>query len=238
MRRLVKCLVFQLIILRWGFLLLMIGSCSLDQHDVPEPLFVSVDPTLSNIHFENKLQFSNEFNVYTYRNYYNGGGVALGDINNDGLIDIYFTGNMVQNKLYVNRGDFRFEDVTDKAGVAGTKSWSTGVSMADVNGDRWLDIYVCNSGHISGTTQNELFINNGDMTFSEQARLYNVADPGYSTHATFFDYDNDGDLDLYILNNSNQAVGSFNLRKNERDKRDSLGGDKLMRNDGDRFTAV
>lgn len=215
-----------------------LGSCSKPE-DTVDPLFVKIDAKASGVTFENKLQFSNDFNIYTYRNFYNGGGVGLGDINNDGLIDIYFTGNLVPNKLYLNKGNFTFEDITDKAGVAGTKSWSTGVSIADVNGDGWLDIYVCNSGDIKGDNkQNELFINNGDMTFTEQARLYNIADPGYSTHAAFFDYDKDGDLDLYILNNSYQAIGSFNLRKNERNKRDILGGDKLMRNDGDRFTDV
>ena len=234
----VKRLASLLKVLRWSLLTLMIWSCSLSDKNTPDPLFVSIEPSFSGIDFENRLTFSNEFNIYTYRNYYNGGGVALGDINNDGLIDIYFTGNMVPNRLYLNKGNFRFEDITSKAGVAGTKFWSTGVSMADVNGDGWLDIYVCNSGHVSGGKRNELFINNGDMTFSERAREFNVADPGYSTHAAFFDYDNDGDLDLYILNNSYQAIGSFNLRKNERDKRDSLGGDKLMRNDGGRFTDV
>src|SRR5690606_4580558 len=214
------------------------GSCS-EPEKPKDTLFEKVDPKVSNVAFENKLTFSNEFNIYTYRNFYNGGGVALGDINNDGLIDIYFTGNLEPNRLFLNKGNFVFEDITEKAGVAGTRSWSTGVSMADVNGDGWLDIYVCNSGDIKGDNkQNELFINNGDGTYSEQARLYNLADPGYSTHAVFFDYDRDGDLDLYILNNSYQAIGSFNLRKNERNKRDSLGGDKLMRNDGDRFTDV
>ena len=220
-------------------LLLTFSRCSPVNETKTDPLFLQVDAAFSGVDFENRLHFSNDFNIYTYRNFYNGGGVALGDINNDGLIDIYFTGNQVPNKLYLNKGNFRFEDITEKAGVAGTRSWSTGVSMADVNGDGWLDIYVCNSGDMKGDNkQNELFINNGDTTFSERARSYNVADPGYSTHAAFFDYDKDGDLDLYILNNSYQAIGSFNLRKNERNKRDSLGGDKLMRNDGDRFTDV
>lgn len=202
-------------------------------------LFVSIDSDDSGVRFENKLTFDQEFNIYTYRNFYNGGGVALGDVNNDGLIDIYLSANRAPNKLYLNKGDFIFEDITDKAGVAGTKAWSTGVSMADVNGDGWLDIYVCNSGDVKGDSkENELFINNGDLTFKESATEYNVADRGFTTHAAFFDYDKDNDLDLYILNNSYQAIGSFNLRKNERPKRDSLGGDKLFRNDGNRFTDV
>ncbi|MEX2234468.1 MAG: VCBS repeat-containing protein, partial [Cyclobacteriaceae bacterium] len=156
------------------------------------------------------------------------------------LIDIYFTGNQVPNKLYLNKGEFRFEDITEKAGVAGEQTWATGVSMADVNGDGLLDIYVCNSGNVEGqlNKKNELFVNQGDLTFRELGEVYGVADKGYTTHAAFFDYDRDGDLDLYILNNSYQAIGSFNLRKNERNKRDALGGDKLLRNDSGRFTDV
>jgi len=191
------------------------------------------------VNFVNQLTFDQEFNIYTYRNFYNGGGVGLGDINNDGLIDIYLTGNQSPNKLYLNKGNFKFEDITDKAGVAGVKAWSTGVALADVNGDGWLDIYVCNSGDIKGDDkENELFINNGDQTFTERAGEYGIADKGFTTHAVFFDFDRDNDLDLYILNNSYQAIGSFNLMKNERPKRDALGGDKLMRNDGDHFTDV
>lgn len=202
-------------------------------------LFQKISSDSTGVSFTNKLEFSQEFNIYTYRNFYNGGGVGLGDINNDGLIDIYFNGNQLPNKLYLNKGNFKFEDITEKAGVAGTKSWSTGVSMADVNGDGWLDIYVCNSGDIEGDDkENELFINNGDLTFTDKAKEYGVADKGFTTHAVFFDYDRDGDLDLYILNNSYQAIGSFNLMKNERPKRDALGGDKLMRNDGNHFTDV
>lgn len=226
-----------------NFLLILLAifcmACSTPKTDEKNTLFTLIPPSESGVEFSNNLSFDQKFNIYTYRNFYNGGGVALGDINNDGLIDIYFTGNMESNRLYLNKGNFQFEDITTKAGVAGTKAWSTGVSMADVNGDGWLDIYVCNSGDIEGDNkQNELFINNGDLTFSEQAEKYGVDDRGFTTHAVFFDYDRDGDLDLYILNNSYQAIGSFNLKKNERPKRDALGGDKLMRNDGDRFRDV
>ncbi|MBK5278923.1 MAG: VCBS repeat-containing protein [Bacteroidia bacterium] len=216
----------------------IVGCSSADQKE-KLTLFTKVGPEHSGIDFVNALPFDQDFNIYTYRNFYNGGGVALGDINNDGLIDIYLTSNLNSNKLFLNKGDFRFEDITEKAGVSGTRAWSTGVSMADVNGDGLIDIYVCNSGDIKGDNkQNELFINNGDLTFTEKAVEYRIADSGYTTHAAFFDYDKDGDLDLYILNNSYQAIGSFNLRKNERPKRDVLGGDKLMRNDGDHFLDV
>lgn len=220
--------------------MIIVVSCGTEKKDVPaNALFREINSGSSGITFSNDLTFDKEFNIYTYRNFYNGGGVAIADINNDGLPDIYFTANLGDNRLYLNKGGLKFEDITAKAGVAGTKAWSTGVSMADVNGDGWVDIYVCNSGDLKGDNkQNELFINNGDLTFTERAEEYGIADRGFSTHAAFFDYDKDGDLDLYILNNSYQAIGSFNLRKNERPKRDPLGGDKLMRNDDGRFVDV
>ena len=204
-----------------------------------DALFEEKTPEETGINFSNNLTFDKDFNIYTYRNFYNGGGVAIGDINNDSLPDIYFSANMGPNKLYLNKGNFTFEDITDKAGVAGKMTWSTGVTMADVNGDGLLDIYVCNSGDKDGDKkQNELFINKGDGTFTDQAELYGLADKGYSTHSVFFDYDRDGDLDMYLLNNSYQAIGSFNLKNNVRNIRDNEGGDKLFRNDGDKFTDV
>ncbi len=215
----------------------MIGACYLNQRGIK--VFEKVPDSESGLVFDNPLDFDQEFNIYKYRNFYNGGGVAFGDINNDGLLDIYFTANMRPNKLFLNKGEFTFEDITDKAGVAGERSWSTGVSMADVNGDGLVDIYVSNSGDVEGDNkQNELFINNGDLTFTEQAEKYGLADRGFSTQASFFDYDKDGDLDLYLLNNSYRAIGSFNLQINERGSRDEVGGDKLFRNDGEIFTDV
>jgi len=202
-------------------------------------LFSMMPAAETGIDFANNLTYKRDFNIYTYRNFYNGGGVSIGDLNNDGLPDIYFTANMQPNRLYLNKGNFKFEDITEKAGVGGTRAWSTGVVMADVNADGFLDIYVCNSGDIAGDNkQNELFINNGDLTFTEKAAEYGLDDKGYSTHAAFFDYDKDGDLDMYLLNNSYQAIGSFNLLKNIRGKRDPIGGDKLFRNDGNKFTDV
>lgn len=232
--KLSSCLSFFCVLL----LIFSLG-CSDREQSKNVSLFKEMPSDSTGVNFINKLEFDQEFNIYTYRNYYNGGGVGIGDINNDGLVDIYFTSNLGLNKLYLNKGNFHFDDITEKAGVAGTKAWSTGVSMADVNGDGWLDIYVCNSGDIKGDNkENELFINNGDLTFTERAKEYKIADRGFTTHAAFFDYDRDNDLDLYILNNSYQAIGSFNLNKNERPKRDSLGGDKLLRNDNGVFTDV
>ena len=214
-------------------------SCQKSETSKPNTLFQKIDSSQSGLTFRNDLLFDEKFNIFTYRNYYNGGGVALGDVNNDGLLDIYLSSNMGENKLYINEGDFKFKDVTAESGVRGTRAWSTGVAMADVNGDGFLDIYVCNSGDIQGDNkQNELFINKGDGKFTEMAEAYGLADQGYSTHAAFFDYDNDGDLDVYLLNNSYQAIGSFNKMQNERPKRDPVGGDKLFRNDGGKFTDV
>lgn len=214
-------------------------ACQGKESKKNDTLFEKVDSSYSGVDFRNDLQFDESFNIFTYRNYYNGGGVALGDVNNDGLLDIYLTANLGQNRLYLNEGDFKFRDVTEEAGVAGTRAWSTGVAMADVNGDGLLDIYVCNSGDIQGDNkQNELFINNGNGTFTEMAEAYGLADEGYSTHAVFFDFDNDGDLDVYLLNNSYQSIGSFNKMQNERPKRDPVGGDKFFRNDGEKFTDI
>ncbi len=221
------------------FQMLTLVGCSRELKDTSnesENIFELLDSVRTGIGFSNDLSFDNEFNVYKYRNYYNGGGVSIGDINNDGLQDIYFTSNQQKNRLYLNQGDFHFKNITETAGVGGTKPWSTGSSMADINGDGFIDIYVCNSGDLNGDNrQNELFINQGDGTFKESADAYNLADNGFSTHAAFFDYDKDGDLDVYILNNSYRAIGSFNLDTIDRNTRDSLGGDKFMENVNGKF---
>ncbi|MCY7327839.1 MAG: VCBS repeat-containing protein, partial [Saprospiraceae bacterium] len=210
------------------------------------PLFTLLPTAATGIDFRNDLVYDKDFNVYKYRNFYNGGGVGIGDINNDGLPDVFFSSNMGKNRLYLNRGDFKFDDITDQAGVAGQGSWATGVSMADVNGDGWLDVYVCNSGNPrteeaenqTFSRENELFVNNHDGTFTERAKEFGLNEGGLTTHAAFFDYDHDGDLDVYILNNSFRSIGSFDLRRNLRYTRDSLGGHKLLRNDRGHFTDV
>ena len=206
--------------------------------------FTLLQPDQTNIHFSNNLAYTEEFNTYTYRNFYNGAGIGIGDVNNDGLPDVFFSGNMVSNKLYLNRGNFKFEDVTDSSGLASHGVWSTGVSMADINGDGLLDIYVCKSGKPEGVNRhNELFINagadsNGVPSFVEKSKAYGINDYGLSTHAAFFDYDKDGDLDMYLLNNSIRSVGGYDLQKNQRLIPDPLGGNKLYRNDGQIFTDV
>jgi enediyne biosynthesis protein E4 len=230
---------------------LMLPSCNhVQEKKAASVLFEKLSPSQTNINFGNNLSYDAKFNIYTYRNFYNGGGVAIGDVNNDGLPDVFFTANMSPNKLYLNKGRLQFEDITEKAGIGKIGKWSTGVSMADVNGDGFLDIYVCNSGDIKGDNrQNELYINNGfsaspsakdsgAVTFTESAHEYGLNEKGLSTHASFFDFDHDGDLDMFLLNNSFKAIGSFNMKENERNKRDSVGGHKFFRNDGGHFTDI
>jgi enediyne biosynthesis protein E4 len=224
----------------------LLMGCTNDKNS-QNNLFSKLDSNSTGIDFENKIVNGENMNIFKYRNFYNGGGVAIGDINNDGLSDIYFTSNQGKNKLYLNKGNFKFEDISQKAGVEGTKIWSTGVVMVDLNNDGLLDIYVCNAGNDKGDNQkNELFINNGNLTFTEKADQYNLADTGITTHAAFFDYDKDGDLDCYILNNSFIPVSSLNY-SNKRELRDKDwqvndilkgGGDKLLRNDDGVFHDV
>jgi enediyne biosynthesis protein E4 len=200
--------------------------------------FTLTDPKNTGLDFVNSLPYTEAFNTYTYRNFYNGGGVALGDINNDGLLDVFCTGNINDSKLFLNKGNWKFEDVTKKAGVACHGVWSTGASMVDINGDGFLDIYVCKGGKPGGSNRhNELFINNGDLTFSEQSKEYGLDIEGLSIHSAFFDYDKDGDLDVYILNNSIRSVGTFDFKENLR-KIPSNDGNKFMRNDGGKFVDV
>jgi len=220
----------------------LIFACTPEKKSAVEPsekLFTKLEADQTGIDFINEVQDDEFFNILTYRNFYNGGGVAIGDINNDGFADIYFTANMQPNRLYLNKGNWRFQEIAESSGVTGSRGWSTGVTMADVNGDGLLDIYVCNSGDIEGDNrENELFINNGDLTFSEQSAKYNLNDPGFTTHASFFDYDLDGDLDCYILNNSFKNPDKISAFANTREEKDDFGGDKLFRNDGDTFTNV
>ncbi|MBG9376055.1 VCBS repeat-containing protein [Panacibacter sp. DH6] len=201
--------------------------------------FTLLTATQTGIDFANTISYTEDFNPYTFRNFFNGGGVAVGDINNDSLPDIFFCSNQQSNKLYLNKGNMQFEDITVKAGLATSNVWSTGVTMADVNGDGLPDIYVCKSGDTSSNERsNALYINNGDLTFTDQATAYGLDIKGLSTHAAFFDADQDGDLDCYLLTNSFKSVGNYDLVKDQRNIRDSLGGNRLYRNDGAHFTDI
>ena len=202
-------------------------------------VFENVSSDVSGIEFSNDLNYTESLNPYTYKNFFNGGGVGIGDINNDGLADIFFCGNMVSNKLYLNKESFKFKDITSSARHQKTGVWSTGVSIVDINGDGWNDIYVCKSGPPGGKKRfNELFINNQDNTFTESAADYGLDNEGLSSHATFFDYDRDGDLDCYLLNNSIKSIGGYDLIKDQRLLPDTLGGNKLLRNDDGYFSDV
>ena len=226
-------------ILSIPFFTLLIAGCTSDRAEEPVALFVERPAAETGIEFSNDLSYTESFNPYTFRNFFNGGGVGVGDVNNDGLPDLFFCGNIVDNKLYLNKGNFQFEDITERAGVASPNVWSSGVSMVDIDGDGWLDIYVCKSGAPGGENRNnELFINNGDLTFTEASAEYGLDNEGLSTHAAFFDYDRDGDLDCYLLNNSLRSVGGYDLRPGQRELRDTFGGNKFFRNEGGRFVDV
>lgn len=203
-------------------------------------LFEKLEPIHTGINFVNSVTYSEDYNMYTYRSFYNGGGVGVGDFNNDGLQDVYLTGNMVSNKLFVNLGDFKFKDITEFAGVSCGNSWSTGVSIVDINADGYLDIYVCKSGRPGGENRNnQLFVNNGNLTFTERSKEYGLDIQGLSTHAAFFDYDHDGDLDCYLLTNSFRSIGGFDLRKDQRLIPDpDSGGNKLYKNINGKFVDV
>ncbi|MEO6347455.1 MAG: VCBS repeat-containing protein [Aquaticitalea sp.] len=206
--------------------------------DKEPPVFLKLDAATTHVDFTNKLTETKDLSILDYLYFYNGGGVAIGDVNGDGLVDIFFSGNQVKNKLYLNKGGMQFEDISKKAGIEGNSSWNSGVAMADVNGDGLLDIYVCAVVGINGFHgHNELFINNGDNTFKESAQEYGLNFDTFSSSVAFFDYDMDGDLDMYLLNHAvhtQQSFGKADLRY----QRNYQSGDRLMRNDNGKFTDV
>lgn len=186
----------------------ILAACSkkeIAQDNTAPTLFKELDAEITNLNFSNTLTKTDSLNILDYLYYYNGGGVAIGDINNDSLPDIFLTGNQVPNKLFLNKGNLQFEDITETAGVSGNSDWNTGTAIVDINGDNLLDIYVCAVVGINGLKgKNELFINNGDGTFTEKAANFGLDFQNYSTNAAFFDFDNDGDLDMYLLNHAVQ----------------------------------
>ena len=201
------------------------------------PLFELLGAARTGITFVNAVPEDTAFNILNYLYYYNGGGVAVGDINNDGLPDLYFTSNRGANHLYLNKGNYQFEDITERAGVADSVGWKTGVTMADVNGDGLVDIYVCGVDYLGEHGRNVLYINNGDGTFTDRTKEYGLDFDGYSTQALFFDYDNDGDLDMYLLNHSVHTEHGPGTAAS-RIERHPRAGDRLYRNDGGHFVDV
>ena len=227
---------YKLISFLWLFVL---GLLSCKRQPVLPPLFEQLPSSQTNIHFINHISDNQPPGILNYPYYYNGGGVAVGDINNDGLPDLFFTANQKGgNKLYLNKGNYQFEDITQKAGIAGTADWSTGVTMADVNNDGYLDIYVCVvAGKLGLKGHNMLYINNHNGTFTERSAEYRLDFSGYSTQAVFFDYNHDGKLDCFLLNQSDHVVtasGDTTMRRTE----DKLAGNKLYQNQNGHFTDV
>ena len=218
-------------------LLLFLEACQ-HQKSVEKTLFTKTSPTHTQVNFANNLKETDSLNYFTYTSIYMGGGVSAGDINNDGLIDLFFTGNQVSNELYLNKGNLQFENITNAAKLQGDNRWYTGSTLVDINNDGYLDIYCSVAGQ-SGEKRNQLFINNQDNTFTEAAEEYGIADIGNSVQATFFDYDNDGDLDLYVANypishpSTTNMVYDFRMKNVQHEE-----SDHLYRNDGGHFTDV
>ncbi len=220
-----------------AFFILSIGFLSCKSGDDVQ-LFEKLPASKTHIDFTNQIKETPDFNILDYLYFYNGGGVSSGDINNDGLVDLFFTSNQGKNKLYLNKGNMEFEDISVKAGIEGFSDWKTGVTMADVNGDGFLDIYVCAVSNFKGMEgSNELYINNGDNTFTEKANEYGLDFTGFSTQAAFFDYDKDGDLDCYLLNHAVHNTRSYD-RVNTRMLKDNEAGDYLYRNDGGKYKDI
>ena len=219
------------------------GKFKFENEVTNNAIFKPIDPSSTNIYFSNDLEEDSIINYFTYPYLYMGGGVALGDINNDGLSDIFFTGNMVKNRLYINKGNLYFADITTDAGVGGDDRWMTGATMADVNSDGWLDIYVSVSGKFT-TTKNLLYINkglspDGIPKFTEEGESYGIDDHGNSTQATFFDFDLDGDLDLYLANYPITSFKTPNYSyKYLIEKKDLADSDRLYENIGNGFIDV
>ena len=225
------------ILLLYSTLSLTVSTCNQNKSS-ESTLFNTIPSSLSNITFSNQLTETEDFNIIEYLYFYNGGGVSLGDINNDGLLDIYITGNQVSNKLYLNKGNWEFEDITLKAGVASPGEWKTGVTMVDINGDGLLDIYQCRLGNYKGIKgENELFINQGDLTFTEEAVRYGLNFSGFSSQSAFLDYDLDGDLDMYLLNHSVHTEHRLN-EASKRNFDDALAGDRFFENVDNTFYSV
>jgi hypothetical protein len=214
-----------------GFFLVVGAAGSCKQPEDAGLLFSRIDPKSSGVAFSNTLAETPDFNIIEYLYFYNGGGVGLADFNRDGKTDLYFVSNQQPNRLYVNEGNWRFRDITAKAGVAGAGNWKTGVALADVNGDGWMDMYLTGvGGYKKFNGRNQLLINNGDLTFSDVTDETGLTFQGFSTHAAFFDYDRDGDLDMYLVNHSVHTPRSYG-KKSLRFQTDSLAGDRLYRNE-------
>ena len=223
-------------------ILLFAAACNQDTIDKkasPDHLFSAIPVSQSGVNFKNNISESNEFNFVNYLYIYNGGGVVIADFNNDGLNDIVFSSNQESNRIYLNKGDFEFEDKTSEMGIADTGGWTTGISAIDINNDGWMDLYVCRSGpYAPELRKNKLFINQQGKSFVESADTYGLADASYSTQAYFTDYDKDGDLDMYLVNHRIDWASTIAYNPDTERTVDAFMSDRLYRNDGNRFTDV
>ncbi len=219
-------------------IILIIQACNFSKKERPESLLELLSPDDTGIRFRNDLVEDLKNNIFTYTNFYNGGGVAVGDINNDGLVDVYLSANRNTGKLYLNKGSFKFKDITQGSGLDTLSGWKTGVTMVDINQDGLLDIYICRSGRTRPKLRgNLLFVNNGDLTFTEAGQAYGLDDWGTSNQATFFDYDLDGDLDMYLLNHAIDPVRKIFKNFHDTDI-NRYTGDKIYNNHHGYFTEV
>ncbi|WP_299886138.1 VCBS repeat-containing protein [uncultured Lacinutrix sp.] len=220
--------------------ILLFSACNKAETKTNESLFSLLDSSISNIHFTNEVKEDLYFNFLNYPYIYNGGGVASGDINNDGLEDLYFTSNQNSNKLYLNNGAFKFQDITETANVADKNGWTTGVTMIDINNDGWLDIYVCKSGSLQNNDarKNKLFINQKDNTFKESASQYGLDFYGFSVQSYFFDMDNDGDLDMYLVNHRADFRNNTTIDLKRDEQIEDYGSDQLYKNENGTFINI
>jgi hypothetical protein len=218
----------------------LLAVCSCRDSSDEKRMFIKMSPEETGVQFVNTNKEDEQSNILSYEYFYNGGGVAVGDINNDGLADIYFSSNQDENRLYLNKGNFKFDDITSTAGVGAKSGWRTGVTMADVNGDGWLDIYVCRSGDQHPLLrQNSLFINNHDLTFTDRAADFGLNDDSYSTQAAFFDFDRDGDLDMFLLNHSRLAISnSYDVTRRYKSDGARYVANRFFKNENGKFADV
>ena len=231
---------FRLIlILVFSSCLLLSGCRFSDPSSNNQTNFTLLNPEKTGFQFTNTVTDTRDMNILNYHNFYNGGGVAIGDLNNDGNADIVVTANQSEPKLFYNSGGMQFREAGKESGFISSHFWHTGISLVDINGDGWLDIYLCNAGIIAGDDRaNELFINQHNGTFREAAHEYGLDDKGATTQAVFFDYDHDGDLDCFVLNNSPKSIDNFGYKADLRYIRDTIHGDRLYQNRQGKFVDV
>jgi hypothetical protein len=223
--------------------LLFLAACS-PKKEVKDPLFRSLNSKSTGIDFRNDLVYTKEFNLFKYMYFYNGSGLGAGDFNKDGKTDLFFGSNQGRNKLYLNQGNLKFADKTSEAAIPDDGGWTTGISVVDINNDGWLDIYVCRVGNFETLKgKNQLLINKGINkagvpVFADEAAAYGLDFSGFSTQAAFFDYDLDGDLDMFLMNHSVHQNGTFKPRSEFINTYHPLSGDRFYRNDSGKYTDI